>query len=84
MPRPRIIRRYHALDRIYTLAWTTCGKKNCGKCPHGPYWYVHGTKQNGQSWKRYIGKQLTLDDERRIGEAVRAELTGQLVSKSKG
>lgn len=84
MPRTRIVRRYHAADRIYSLAWTSCGKKNCSRCPHGPYWYVHGVTQTGKQWKRYIGKQLSQDDETRIAAALKAELTGQPVNRLRG
>jgi hypothetical protein len=36
-----------------------CGKKNCTRCPHGPYWYAYWT-EDGQRRSRYVGK---LDDE---------------------
>jgi hypothetical protein len=34
-----------------------CGKVNCGKCPHGPYWYAVywiGRKKR----EVYVGKEL--------------------------
>jgi len=35
-----------------------CGRVNCRKCPHGPYWYARywiGSKMR----ERYVGKSLT-------------------------
>lgn len=34
-----------------------CGKENCTKCPHGPYWYVYW-KENGRTRSRYVGRTL--------------------------
>ena len=35
-----------------------CGKSNCSKCPHGPYWYARVWK--GKNVREiYIGKSLT-------------------------
>ena len=34
-----------------------CGKENCTKCPHGPYWYVYW-KENGRTRSRYVGRSL--------------------------
>lgn len=44
-----------------TFRWETvrCGKKNCTKCPHGPYWYVYW-KDNGRTRSRYVGRDLPL------------------------
>ena len=36
-----------------------CGKKNCSKCPHGPYWYAYW-KENGRTRSRYVGRLLPL------------------------
>lgn len=35
-----------------------CGKPNCTRCPHGPYWYAYWT-EGGRRRSRYVGK---LDD----------------------
>lgn len=35
-----------------------CGKVNCTRCPHGPYWYAYWW-ENGVRRSRYVGK---LDD----------------------
>jgi hypothetical protein len=34
-----------------------CGKPECSKCPHGPYWYAYWT-ENGKRRSRYIGRLL--------------------------
>lgn len=35
-----------------------CGKENCNRCPHGPYWYAYWW-EDGRRRSRYVGK---LDD----------------------
>jgi hypothetical protein len=32
-----------------------CGKPNCTRCPHGPYWYAYWT-EDGRRRSRYVGK----------------------------
>ena len=34
-----------------------CGKENCTKCPHGPYWYAYW-KEGGRTHSRYVGRSL--------------------------
>ena len=34
-----------------------CGKDNCRKCPHGPYWYGYW-REGGKARSKYIGKEL--------------------------
>ncbi len=34
-----------------------CGKANCTRCPHGPYWYVYW-KEGGRTRSRYVGRSL--------------------------
>lgn len=34
-----------------------CGRANCTRCPHGPYWYAYW-REGGRVRSRYIGKQL--------------------------
>jgi hypothetical protein len=34
-----------------------CGKENCSRCPHGPYWYAYW-KEGGRTRSRYIGRTL--------------------------
>lgn len=74
MTKTRIVNRYHTAGSLYTLAWVSCGKKNCSNCPHGPYWYVSGVGPSGKTWKRYIGKKLTLHDEQKISAALKKEV----------
>src|SRR5207249_2499036 len=33
-----------------------CGKANCTRCPHGPYWYAYW-REGGRLRSRYIGKE---------------------------
>jgi hypothetical protein len=32
-----------------------CGKSNCTRCPHGPYWYAYWT-EGGKRRSKYLGK----------------------------
>ena len=32
-----------------------CGKENCNRCPHGPYWYAYW-REGDKVRSRYIGK----------------------------
>jgi hypothetical protein len=32
-----------------------CGKDNCTRCPHGPYWYAYW-REGGRRRSRYVGK----------------------------
>ena len=31
-----------------------CGKANCTRCPHGPYWYAYW-REDGRLRSRYLG-----------------------------
>lgn len=42
----------------YEARWVKCNKKNCERCPHGPYWYAVVALFGGKPAVRYIGKQL--------------------------
>ena len=37
-----------------------CGRANCTRCPHGPYWYAYW-REDGRLRSRYIGKELPED-----------------------
>jgi len=37
-----------------------CGKPECAKCPHGPYWYAYWT-EDGKRRSRYVGRLLDED-----------------------
>lgn len=43
---------------VYEARWVKCNKKNCGQCPHGPYWYAVVQMFEQKPVVRYIGKQL--------------------------
>ena len=32
-----------------------CGKQNCTRCPHGPYWYAYWT-EDGKRRSTYVGR----------------------------
>jgi hypothetical protein len=38
----------------YRLAEVRCGKANCTRCPHGPYWYAYW-REDGRVRSRYLG-----------------------------
>lgn len=40
----------------YRQEHVRCGRENCGRCPHGPYWYAYW-REDGKVRSRYIGKQ---------------------------
>jgi hypothetical protein len=45
-----------AAPRVSLRAQTVrCGKPNCTRCPHGPYWYAYWT-EGGRRRSRYVGK----------------------------
>jgi len=54
----RVVRSFSDGKLFYRLEWVRCGRKNCTRCPHGPYWYVYG-RRKGKPFCRYIGKALT-------------------------
>jgi hypothetical protein len=41
----------------YRQEHVRCGRKNCTRCPHGPYWYAYW-REDGRVRSRYIGKEL--------------------------
>lgn len=41
----------------YRQELVRCGRENCSKCPHGPYWYAYW-REGGRVRSRYIGKDL--------------------------
>jgi len=38
----------------YRLEEVRCGKQNCARCPHGPYWYAYW-RENGKVRSKYLG-----------------------------
>lgn len=43
-----------------------CGKANCSKCPHGPYWWAIITLRTGKQIERYVGKHAPEDLQQHI------------------
>ena len=41
----------------YRQEHVRCGRQNCTRCPHGPYWYAYW-REEGRLRSRYIGKEL--------------------------
>ena|SRR4051812_23293380 len=41
----------------YRQEHVRCGRDNCTRCPHGPYWYAYW-REDGRMRSRYIGKEL--------------------------
>lgn len=46
----------------YRQQWVRCGR-DCGSCPHGPYWYAYW-REAGQARSQYIGRDLPADVQR--------------------
>ena len=57
-PRSDVDQTVHAPDgQTWQRRWVYCGKPNCRRCPHGPYWYklVYRAPGGTPRW-RYAGK----------------------------
>lgn len=54
----QIVERRVIGQAVFVLRLTTCGKPNCGRCPHGPYWYRLMKSRRGRPFLKYIGKEL--------------------------
>ncbi len=46
--------------------YVKCGKSDCPRCKHGPYYYAYWKDDSGKLKKKYIGKYATRTD--RTGE----------------
>jgi len=46
----------------YRQQMVRCGKPQCGRCPHGPYWYAYW-REDGRQRSRYVGRTLPEDAE---------------------
>jgi len=61
-----VVRTIKTTYALYRLEYVTCGKQNCKRCPHGPYWYAYVNRagDNGKigmgaapvKFAKYIGK----------------------------
>jgi ribosomal protein L44E len=54
-PAPRAEKQIGSITFRYETV--RCGKENCSRCPHGPYWYAYW-KEGGRTRSRYIGRSL--------------------------
>lgn len=56
-PRSQVLDTIRTPDGTWQRRWVFCGKRNCSKCPHGPYWYkmVYRGPGGTPRW-RYAGK----------------------------
>lgn len=57
-PQKREVARIRDGDVVLRQVMVPCGKSNCSKCPHGPYWYV-AYWLHGRWREKYVGKSLT-------------------------
>jgi hypothetical protein len=55
---PDVLEDIHIGAYRYVLKSQKCNKKACGKCPHGPYWYLYIKLAGGREVKRYLGKAI--------------------------
>lgn len=55
--------------QTFELRSVPCGKKNCTRCPHGPYWYVKISLRSGRMVQRYIGKEMPAEVAGLVGRA---------------
>lgn len=51
------VRRIRHEGMVLRLTKIPCGKANCTKCPHGPYWYLE-FRSRGKWRHKYLGKNL--------------------------
>lgn len=63
---------------VFRQVLVPCGKKNCTKCPHGPYWYLAFWKE-GRWREKYIGK--TLSDPRAQRDGAVRDMLGRVLEK---
>lgn len=69
MPTRLLLQRFELGQSIIEHRMTSCGKKACGQCPHGPYWYQLFRVKDGKLVKKYLGKELPADIQKAIAEA---------------
>lgn len=49
--------RDHAV--VVVRKYVKCGKPNCSKCPHGPYYYTAQRTSRGKTKWKYLGTTIT-------------------------
>ena len=57
MPRPAVHAEQSFGSITFRYETVRCGKANCTRCPHGPYWYAY-CKEDGRTRSRYVGRVL--------------------------
>ncbi|MDE3091319.1 MAG: hypothetical protein KGJ80_18285, partial [Chloroflexota bacterium] len=57
MPRPAVHAEQSFGSITFRYETVRCGKANCTRCPHGPYWYAYW-KEGGRTRSRYVGRML--------------------------
>jgi hypothetical protein len=55
---PREVSRCWIHGKLYVQQMKKCGKSNCRKCPHGPYWSKVRAVVKNRPILQYIGKHL--------------------------
>jgi hypothetical protein len=70
---PRVEKSFGSITFRYETV--RCGKQNCTRCPHGPYWYAYW-KENGRTRSRYIGRTLPTPARESYEEKRQARLMG--------
>lgn len=68
----KVLRKFVFRHVLYSHRLLTCGKSNCTKCPHGPYWYAIVAVPYQRPVVRYIGKELSGD----VARFDRGEING--------
>lgn len=63
------------LSGLYVLKTQKCNRKNCRKCPHGPYLYQRTYRKRGGCKEYYVGKEGT-EKERKVMAARLSQETG--------
>lgn len=81
---PKGVKRWSGTREVVTIRYTKfflrlvylpCGKSNCKKCPHGPYWYF-GYSHQRKVRQLYLGK--TLLGERALRHPEILEVVGEV------
>lgn len=68
------VARYQGQGFTLILRKVACGKANCNRCPHGPYWY-YSFSHKGKARTVYVGKTW-----RNGGQLKSADVKGLLVA----
>jgi len=61
--------------------YVKCGKWDCPRCKHGPYYYAYWKDGNGKVKKKYVGKYATRTDRTGEYKSIRNEFFGSRPSR---